>query len=164
MTLLPAVQRERGSAVIQRLAAQGVVLPEAVQTSLDGLADQRAQDRLQRARRAKVAEVIFAYYIAVLDHPRAYWTRERELVLSNLLIQTEDDPNLLLYAVDGVSRDDWIRGLHPKNQRCIESFEWLFENGGIGRLEHYAETQAGYKRERPHPLIVKHHLPTGVTE
>lgn len=164
MTLLPTTVRERGSVVVQRLLSQGVQLPEEVQGVLDGLVDRRAQDRLERARRAKVAEVVFAYYIAVLDHPLAYWTQEREMILSHLLIQTRDDPNLLLYAIDGVSRDDWSMGTHPKNSRKIESFKWLFEDGGIDRLERYAETCVGWKKQRPHPLVVKHHIPTGATE
>lgn len=158
MTLLPATTRERGSAVVQRLATQGVTLPEEVQVSLAGLADRRALDRLQRERRQKVAEVVFAYYVAILDHPLAYWTPAREQVLCNLLTLTHDDPNLLLYAIDGVSKDAWALGEHPKNQRRLESFAWLFEDGGLDRLERYAESQGGYKREKPHPLLVKHQL------
>ena len=161
MTGLPALIRERGSVLVQRLATQGVTLPEAVQGTLAGLADRRALDRLQRERRQKVAEVVFAYYVAILDHPLAYWTPAREQVLCNLLALAHDDPNLLLYAIDGVSRDAWALGEHPRNQRRLESFTWLFEDGGIDRLERYAETQKGYKLEKPHPLIIKHALPTG---
>lgn len=161
MSLLPVVQRERGSALVQRLASQGVVLPVEVQTSLAGVADRRALDRLQRDRRRKVAEVVFAYYVSVLDHPLAYWTTQRESVLTNLLVACHDDPNLLLYAIDGVSKDDWSLGLHPRNSRRLEDFKWLFEDGGIDRLEKFAETQGGWKRQKPHPLIVKHSIPTG---
>lgn len=161
MTLLPAAHRERGSAVVQRLAEQGVVLPADVQTSLDGLADRRALDRLQRERRAKVAEVVFAYWCAVLDHPLAFWTSARELTLMNLLAACHDDPNLLLYAIDGVSRDDWVMGTHPKNSRRLEDFKWLFEDGGIDRIEKYAETCVGWKKQKPHPLVVRHNIPVG---
>ena len=164
MTLLPTTVRERGSVVVQRLLSQGVQLPEEVQGVLDGLVDRRAQDRLERARRAKVAEVVFAYWIAVLDHPLAFWTAGRQATLMNLLVAVQDDPNLLLYAVDGAAQDSWALGLHPRNNRRIESFKWLFEEGGIDRLEHYAETCVGWKKQRPHPLVVKHHLPTGATE
>ena len=161
MTLLPATHRERGSAVVQRLASQGVILPAEVQTTLDGMADRRALDRLQRARRAKVAEVVFAYYVAVLEHPLAYWTSARELVLCNLLALIHDDPTLLLYAIDGVSKDMWTLGLHPKNQRRLESFAWLFEEGGLDRLERFAETIPAYNKGKPHPLVTAHNIPTG---
>ena len=164
MSLLPVATRERGSAIVQRLTEHGVALPEPVQTSLAGLADRRALERLERERRFAVAEVVFAYYVAQLHHPLAYWTPARAQVIVNLLTLAHDDPSLLLYAIDGVSKDDWALGQHPKNQRRLENFKWLFEDGGLDRLEHYAETQRGYNQEKPHPLVVKHGLPIGGTD
>lgn len=158
MTALPAIVRERGSALVERLLTNGVTLPDPIQTELAGLLDRRAQELRAKERRQKIAEVVFAYYVAKLDHPRAWYTAMREQTLCNLLVTTRDDPSLLLYAIDGVTRDPWALGEHPKNQRRLESFAWLFEEGGLDRLEKYAETMKGYKKNEVHPLIAKHKI------
>lgn len=117
---------------------------------------QTANRRDRETHRKKLAEVVFAYYSAKLDHPRAIFTPARERLICLRLEECDDDVSALLYAVDGVKNDDWVMGRDSRSVKRFDSPEFIFRNWG--QVERFAESRQGYNDHKPHPLATKHGL------
>lgn len=118
--------------------------------------EQTAGRRTKEAHRKRLAEVVFAYYSAVLDHPRAIFTPARERLICARLLECEDDISALLYAIDGVKNDDWVMGKDARSVKRFDTPEFIFRNWG--QVERFAESRIGYQKQEPHKLAVKYAL------
>ena len=137
----------------------GAALVLSIQTGsidLTAVSDQTATRRDVETRRKKLAEVVFAYYSAVLDHPRAIFTPARERLLCARLVECDDDISALLYAIDGVKYDDWVMGKDPRSVKRFDTPEFIFRTWG--QVERFAETRLGYAKAEPHKLSTKYGL------
>lgn len=123
---------------------------------LTAVHDQTASRRETEVRRKQLAEMVFAYYSAVLDHPRAIFTPARERLLCARLVECDDDISALLYAIDGVKYDDWVMGKDPRSVKRFDTPEFIFRTWG--QVERFAESRLGYAKGEPHKLAVKYAL------
>lgn len=137
----------------------GAAIVLSIQSGSLDLAQVNAQTATRReleTRRKQLAEVVFAYYSAKLDHPRAIFTPARERLICLRLSDCNDDISALLYAIDGVKADDWVMGRDNRSQKRYDTPEFIFRNWG--QVERFAESRPGYNDQKPHPLALKHHL------
>jgi hypothetical protein len=126
------------------------------QGSLEAVKSQSLARREQDGNRKKLAEVVFAYYSAKLDHPRAIFTPARERLICLRLEDCNDDVSALLYAIDGVKQDDWVMGRANDSVKRFDTPEFIFRNWG--QVERFAESRPGYNQHKPHPLALKYNL------
>lgn len=123
---------------------------------LKAVTDQAVTRREAEVRRKKLAEVVFAFFSAKLDHPRAIFTPARERLICLRLEDCNDDVSALLYAIDGVKADDWVMGRCSDSVKRFDTPEFIFRNWG--QVERFAESRKGYNEGKPHPLAVKYSL------
>lgn len=137
-----------GAALVLSIQNGGLNMSE----EQDEASDRKAKD----SKRRKAAEIIFAYYSAILGHPRAIFTPARERLICARLQECNDDASALLYAIDGVKADDWVMGQAPQSSKRYDNPEFIFRNWG--QVERFAETRPGYQQAKPHKLALKYSL------
>ena len=155
LQVIPGGQgRLTGNAIIQTF--QQRLETALASDQMDLLEVQRqALSRREIARnRATLAELVFAYYCGKLNHPRALFNSARERLICRMLETNDDDINALLYAIDGVEKDDWVMGRSNDSVKRFDTPEFIFRNWG--QVERFAETRIGFNAGRPHPLAVKY--------
>lgn len=138
-------------------AKNGLALVKAIEEEGTGLQEVRALALTRKeaeAHRKRLAEVVFAYYSAKLDHPRAIFTPARERLICLRLEDCNDDASALLYAIDGVKADDWVMGRSARSEKRYDTPEFIFRTWG--QVERFAESRPGYNESQPHRLALKY--------
>lgn len=138
---------------------------EAVQSRLAAVlasVREEGQMRLNADEMRKVqAELVFAYWAAKLDHPKALLDKERELRLTKRLQENQGDVHELLYVVDGARKDDWTMGRTSRSTVKYDGIETLYQDRA--HVEKFAALCPAHKRGDPHPMAVKYLEAAAVT-
>src|SRR5262245_66256847 len=113
----------------------------------------KTDDRFKR-----LAEVVFAYWQAKLNHPHAWIDAKREKRIITRLRECGGDWGLLCYAVDGALRDAYIMGRDPNAQRKYDGISTIFRD--LEQVERLAELCPRYRAGESHPLVVKYQQTT----
>lgn len=140
-----------GTAVMKRSAGDIVAKLAA------DLASVRAESvsRKQKLHLRKcLAGLVFAYWVAKFDHPRALLDRKREVRIMTRLEECGDNVSDLLYCLDGASKDPWVRGTDPKAPRAYDGLETIFRDRE--QIEKFAERTKGYRESRVHKMAEKY--------
>lgn len=136
-------------------------LPSAIQATLAEVAETLAavsaattlKQRNALHQRA-CAGLVFAYWQAKFDHPRALLDRKREARIVARLRENEGDVGELLYVLDMAAKDPWTTGEDPKAGRPYDGIETIFRDRS--QVERFAERSAAYRAGKPHPTAVKY--------
>lgn len=140
---LPALARGNKDSLVARLV-----------TVLDEV-NNGTRARISTEQRRKLqAGIIFAYWIAKYDHPRAMLDEKRERVLMRRLEENGENVGELLYALDGARRDRWVMGTAPGADHPNDGVDFILRDRG--RVEQYAALAKGYRDGTPHPLAEKY--------
>lgn len=141
---LPAVRGSRTAASIrERMLA---VFTEVA----DGTRTRMKQEQVMKLN----AEMIFLYWTARFDHPKAIMDDKREHKIIARLKENDGDVSEILYALDGASRDDKIMG----TGRCAgegryDGIETVLRDRG--QVERFSNTRKGFKAGTPHPALAE---------
>lgn len=98
------------------------------------------------------AEVVFAYWAAMLGHDRALMDGKRTRRLLTCLSDNHGDVHELLFVVDGARRDPFLMGKRGEGQK-YDGIETLFRDRA--QVERLSEL-GGYKTGIEHPLAQKY--------
>ncbi|MFN7341530.1 MAG: hypothetical protein ACK5VI_10685 [Opitutia bacterium] len=140
-------------AVQQRntLAATQRNMNMAMRDSITVAAQAYQQDRDQQRELDEKAKLVFSYWAAVTNRPRAVFDERRRSRIVSRLKENGGDADELLYAIDGAMKDPWLSGKDPKtNGRKYDGVETILRDRA--QVERLAETQRGHQRSEPHPL------------
>ena len=99
------------------------------------------------ARETK-AKLVFSYWAAKWDHPRAVYDQKRRSRLEARLKENSDNVSELLWVVDGAKRDDWAE--RPK----YAGIEQLFRDRGT--VERLSVLVPGGRAGEVHPMALKY--------
>jgi len=116
-------------------------------------AEAKSQKQRQQFRRA-LAGLVFAYWAAKFDHPRALLDPKRERRLMARLEECGDNVSDLLWALDGAFRDDWIMGRDPRSTRKYDDLHTILRDRE--QIERFGGNMPGFRENRVHPLWLKH--------
>ena len=116
----------------------------------EGTAERMKRDELYD----KLAEVVFAYWAAKLHHPGAILDRKREKRILSRLRESQGDWSLLLYAIDGALRDDYLMGRDDRANRKYDGIETVFRDRA--QVERLAELCPKFCAGQRHPLVTKY--------
>lgn len=139
---LPPIRGARTKdAVLARLSEVSDEIASGVRRSL-------AKDQMRRL----AAELVFSYWVARFDHPRAKLDDARENRIISRLKENDDDVSELLYALDGAYHDDHIMG--RKSGVVYDGIETILRDRA--QVERFSNTQQGFKEQKPHRAYVKY--------
>jgi hypothetical protein len=130
-------------------------------TFLESVRDGAIQAAKREVLYRQFGEVIFAYWAAKLDHPRAILDDKREKKIAQRLRESRGDWGLLCYAIDGALRDDFLMGRSGQSPRRYDGIETIFRDRA--QVERLAELCPKFRNGQPHPLVTKYsngHLET----
>jgi hypothetical protein len=146
------------------LAVIGSVKPakaknlETIQTRLAAVLADVVGDGLRRVGAAEMrqvqAELVFSYWAAKLDHPKALLDAERERRLVKRLEENGGDVHELLYVVDGARKDEWTMGTAKGSTKKFDGIETIYQDRA--HVEKFASMCPAYKNGDPHPMAVKY--------
>lgn len=144
------VANRTGQAIINDLHADSHEITEG----LRGI-QQEGLKRVELERYLKsCAALVFAYWVAKFDHPRAYLDPEREKRILARLRENGGDVSELLYAIDGGLKDDWVMGTARNVRHKNDGINYLFASRE--RVEQLAEHTGGYRRTELHKMVIKY--------
>ena len=109
----------------------------------------------------QMGTVVFAYWMAKLNHPVAIYDENREKKIMARLREGKGDWGLLCYAVDGAKRDDYLMGRDPRSTGRHDRIDVIFRNRS--QVERFAELCPKFRAGHPHPLVAKYQ-PHGLLE
>jgi hypothetical protein len=124
------------------------------------LADARtaAVERKQREKiRRALAGLVFAYWAAKFDHPRALLDEKRERRLMSRLQECDDNVSDLLWALDGALKDPWIMGTDPRSTRPYDDIQTILRDRE--QVEKFGDRTRGFRENRIHPMAKKYLMP-----
>lgn len=101
-----------------------------------------------------MADVVFAYWQAVLHHPNAWFDEKRRKYIVARLRETRGSLGLLLYAIDGAKRDQRLMGQLKDSDRKYDGISTICRD--LEQVERLAESMPAYRRGETHPLLVKY--------
>ena len=111
------------------------------------------QVRLAKHEERRVqSEIVFAYWSAKMDKPRALFDAKRERRLIARLDENKGDVSELLYAIDGALNDAHLMGENDRSRK-YDGIETIFRERG--QVERLAETRRKYRDREPHPILVQ---------
>jgi len=131
-----------------------VVVQESAQEFLRAVQAKALAQLGRDALYCRMAEVVFAYWAAKLHHPQALLDNGRERRIARRLEESEGDWGILLYAVDGASRDDYLMGRESRSTRRYDGIETIFRDRA--QVERLAEACPKFRAGEPHPLVLKY--------
>lgn len=101
-----------------------------------------------------MAQVVFAYWAARLNHLQAIYDRKREARILARLREGRGDWGILCYAVDGARKDDYLMGRDERASRRYDGVETIFRDRA--QVERLAELCPRFRAGERHPLVVKY--------
>lgn len=129
-----------------------------VQTNAKGFLEEIRAGTIERFkaedRYRALAEIVFAYWAAKLNHPNAILDNKRERRIMARLRECDGDWGQLCYAVDGALRDDWLMGRSMNSNRKYDGIETVFRDRE--QVERLADMCPRYKSGRVHALVEKY--------
>jgi hypothetical protein len=129
-----------------------------VQTNAVGYLEEIKAGTAQRVRQdehyARLAEVVFAYWQAKLNHPKAWLDDKRERFIVRRLRETKGNWGLLLYAIDGALKNDYIMGRTDRNDTKYDRISTIFRD--LEQVETLAEQCPKFRAGQEHPLVLKY--------
>lgn len=139
---LPAVRGKRNAlAIKERMAA---VFAEIA----DGTRTRMKREQLQKLN----AEMIFLYWTARFDHPKAILTPEREARIVKRLRENGDDVSEILYALDGASKTDQIMATgRYAGETKYDGIETVLRDRG--QVEKFSNIMPKCKQGIPHAAL-----------
>ena len=138
---LPAVRGERTATAVQERMASVLLEVQNGQRS-----------RMKAEQLAKLnAELVFCFWTARFDHPKAILDSKREARIVARLKENGGDVSELLYALDGAAHDPHIMG--TESGRKFDGIETVLRDRG--QVEKFAGTRKGYRDNAPHKALAK---------
>jgi hypothetical protein len=140
---LPGVQgRKTAVAVRERLARVMGELHDGARERLSA----------EQARRL-AADMLFAYWAATHEHPKALLDTKRERVVMQALAENGDEASELFYAIDGCKRSPHHMGKNDTNTKYDDITLILRDRKHI---EDFARRCPGYSKGTEHPMVAKY--------
>lgn len=103
--------------------------------------------------RRGLAGFAFAYWAARTGHSAAVLDPKREARILARLTETDGDLNDLLYAVDGLLRDEFLMGRTARSSKKYDGIEVVFRDRG--KVEELAGSVPAWNQKIPHPKLAE---------
>lgn len=100
------------------------------------------------------AEMLFGYWQAKFNKPRAGMDDKREKLLVRRLEENRGDVSELFYVLDGALTDDWVTGKAQNARHANDGIEYIFRDRA--HVERFASLCRGYRANEPHKMAVKY--------
>lgn len=142
---------EPGTAIVKRSATDIV---EHLRADLSAAHSEAKAAKAKVKMRRAMAGLVFAYWTAKYDHPRALLDQARERRIMQRLEECQDKVSDLLWALDGARKDKWVMGEDRHSDRKYDGIEVILRDRS--QVEKFAEKTKGFREDKDHPMWVKY--------